>query len=76
MPQLLVRDLEADTVERLKLRAQRHGRSLQGEVKAILQAAATFSMRDAASAAEEWQRKLAGRAYSDSAEAIRADRER
>lgn len=76
MPQLLVRDLDTDTVERLKLRAQRHGRSLQGEVKAILQAAATFSMSEASSVAEGWQRKLAGRVYSDSAEDIREDRER
>jgi predicted HicB family RNase H-like nuclease len=42
MPQLLVRDLDPETVERLKLRARRHGRSLQGEVEAILEAAATF----------------------------------
>jgi len=45
-------------------------------VKAILQAAATFSMSEASSVAEGWQRKLAGRAYTDSAEAIREDRER
>jgi plasmid stability protein len=84
MPQLLVRDLDTGTVERLKLRAQRHGRSLQGEVKAILQAAATFSMGEAGSVAEQWQRKLApqtaagqaGSVYRDSAEAIREDRER
>ena len=76
MPQLLVRDLEPGTVERLKLRAQRHGRSLQGEVKAILQAAATFSMSEAGSVAEQWQSKLSGGAYHDSAEAIREDRER
>jgi plasmid stability protein len=76
MPQLLVRDLDAGTVERLKLRAQRHGRSLQGEAKAILQAAATFSMSEAGSVAEEWQRKLMAHAYRDSAETIREDRER
>ncbi len=76
MPQLLVRDLNAATVERLKLRAQRHGRSLQGEVKAILEAAATFSMSEAGSVAEGWQRKLAGGTYADSAEAIREDRGR
>jgi len=76
VPQLLVRDLDADTVERLKLRAQRHGRSLQGEVKAILQAAATFSMSEADAVAEGWQRKLAGGVYRDSAEALREDRER
>ena len=33
-------------------------------------------MSEAGSVAEEWQRKLAGGAYRDSAEAIRADRER
>ena len=76
MPQLLVRDLDTGTVERLKLRALHHGRSLQGEVKAILQAAATFSMSEAGSVAEGWQRKLAGGVYTDSAEAIREDRER
>lgn len=76
MSQLLVRDLDAGTVERLKLRAQRHGRSLQGEVKEILQAAATFSMGEAGGVAEQWQRKLSGGVYRDSAEAIREDRER
>jgi antitoxin FitA len=75
MPQLLVRDLDAGTLERLKLRAQRHGRSLQGEVKAILEAAATFSMSEASSVAEEWQRNLAGGVHTDSAGAIRQDRE-
>jgi len=76
MPQLLVRDLDAGTVERLKLRAQRHGRSLQGEVRAILAAAATFSMSEAGSVAEGWQRNLADGVHTDSAEAIRRDRER
>ena len=45
-------------------------------MKSILQAAATFSMSEASSVAEGWQRKLSGRAYTDSAEAIREDRER
>lgn len=76
MPQLLVRDLDAATVERLKLRAQRHGRSLQGEVKAILQAAATFTMSEASDVATGWQRKLSGRSYVDSAEGLAEDRER
>ncbi len=75
MPQLLVRDLDAGTLERLKLRAQRHGRSLQGEVRAIL-AAAAFSMSEASSVAAEWQRNLGGGVYTDSAEAICQDRER
>lgn len=76
MPQLLVRDLDASTMEQLKLRAQRHGRSLQGEVKAILQAAATYSMSEARDVAEQWQQRLAGGAFGDSAETIREDRQR
>lgn len=76
MPQLLIRDLDEDTIERLKLRARRHGRSLQDEAKAILQAAATLSMREASDLAAHWQSKLAGRTYTDSAQAIRQDRER
>jgi hypothetical protein len=49
---------------------------LQGEVKVILQAAATYSMSEAGSVAEQWQHKPSGGAYGDSAEAIREDRER
>ncbi len=74
MAQILIRDLDTDTVERLKSRARRHGRSLQGEVKAILEDAATYSMVEAAAVAERWQQALAGRDYGDSAAAIREDR--
>lgn len=76
MPRLLVRDLDAGTLERLKQRARQHGRSLQGEVRAILEAAVALSMSEASRVAEEWQRKLAGGAFTDSTEAIRQDRER
>ncbi len=77
MPQMLVRDLDPEVVERLKARARAHGRSLQKEVKSILEeAAATLSMGEAAEAAELWQRRLAGREHSDSAELVREDRER
>lgn len=53
MSHLLIKDLDMDTIERLKLRAQRHGRSLHEEVKAILRAAVTFSMCEARSVAEQ-----------------------
>ncbi|NPV07728.1 MAG: Arc family DNA-binding protein [Anaerolineae bacterium] len=76
MTDLLVRGLDSDIVERLKERARRHGRSLQSEVKAILEAAASYTMSEARAVSDEWQRRLAGATYSDSAEAIRADRER
>jgi plasmid stability protein len=76
MAQVLVRDLDSMVVERLKIRARHHGRSLQGEVKAILEAAAPLSMSEARGLAEEWQRRLAGRIQGDSSELIREDRER
>lgn len=77
MPQVLVRDLDEVTVERLKERARRHGRSLQREAKAILEEAANApTMADARAAAERVRRRFAGRVFSDSAELVREDRER
>ena len=75
MTQLLIRDMQVETVQRLKARAKRHGRSLQGEVKAILEAAAGYSMQEARAVSEGWAARLAGRGFSDSAELIREDRE-
>lgn len=77
MPQVLVRDLDAAVVERLKQRARRHGRSLQKEAKAILEAAAiTMSMEEARQVADAWQLRFGDRQFDDSAELILEDRER
>lgn len=77
MARILVRDLDDATVARLKERAARGGRSLQKEVKAILEdAARSFSMDEARQNAEEWRRRLAGKTFSDSSDLIRQDRER
>lgn len=76
MSQMLVRDLDPEVIERLKARAHSHGRSLQKEVKAILEeAAATLSMSEAAEVSGLWRERLAGREHGDSAELIREDRE-
>jgi plasmid stability protein len=76
MAQVLVRDLDSELIERLKSQARRHGRSLQGEVKAILESAASYSMMEARHIAEQWRQRLAGQMVSDSADLIREDRER
>ena len=76
MTQLLIRDMQAETVQRLKARARRHGRSLQGEVKVILEAAAGYSMQEARAVSEGWAVRLDGREFSDSADLVREDRER
>jgi len=59
----------------LKERARISGRSLQQQVKDILvRAATTLTMDEARRLSETWQRRLAGRSFSNSAELIREDR--
>jgi len=76
MPQILVRDLDDVLVERLKRQAKRNHRSLQGEVKAILIESARMTPEEMLSAAENWQRRLAGGKFSDSSRLVRRDRGR
>jgi plasmid stability protein len=80
MAQLLIRDLKETTIRRLKGLAKRHGRSLQGEVKLIVEEAAESKMTwsEFRSKARQWQERLAatGVQFGDSAELIREDRER
>lgn len=76
MAQVLVRDLDDKVIERLKARAQQHGRSLQVELKTILEQAARNDLEAARQAAERLRRKLAGRKFSDSAALIAEDRRR
>lgn len=76
MAQILVRDLDTALVDRLKGQAEQHGRSLQGEVKAILEASARLSPSEAREIAGRWRQRLAGRIQGDSTQLIREDRER
>ncbi|WP_447974453.1 FitA-like ribbon-helix-helix domain-containing protein [Nitrospira sp. Kam-Ns4a] len=77
MAQVLVRQLDDKVVERLKRRAKEHGRSLQSEVKAILEEAAP-DYEAAWKRIERFQKRLKapGRRFTDSAELIREDRDR
>ena len=76
MAQVLVRDLDPEVVGRLKEQARQHGRSLQGEVRSILERAAeTYTMSEAREVSRRWQERFAGRRFSDSAELIREDRD-
>jgi plasmid stability protein len=77
MPNVLVREIDDRDLELLKRRAQASGRSLQAELKRILELAARASDEDAARAlAEQVSAALAGRPHPDSADLIRADRDR
>jgi antitoxin FitA len=76
MGSILVRGLDQKTIERLKERARLNGRSLQQEVKALLEhAAETLTMREARRLSEQWTRRLGEQSNSDSAPLIREDRE-
>ncbi|UVT14634.1 MAG: hypothetical protein H8K04_12335 [Nitrospira sp.] len=79
MAQVLVRNLNDRVVARLKKRARTRGRSLQAEVKTILEEAAKDDMpgdfwKEADRIRE--QLKRSGRKFSDSAALIREDRDR
>ena len=76
MAQILVRDLEEQTVERLKSRAKRGGRSLQAEVKSILEQAAVLDAESALKLARRIRRRHGGRRFDDSAKLIRRERTR
>ena len=76
MPQLLVRNQDEDTITRLKALARRHGRSLQGQVKIVLEEAATLPAGEVSALVEKWQRRLTRRRFSDSAGIIRKNRGR
>ena len=76
MAQLLIRDLDVETIERLKARAKLHRRSLQGEVRLILEKEAAAGRDDPWALAERIRAAFGGRIFSDSAELIREDRGR
>jgi antitoxin FitA len=76
MPSILVRGLDPRTIRHLKERARRNGRSLQQEVKEIIErAVGMLTMNEARRLSERWQHRLGGRSFSDSVRLIREDRD-
>jgi len=76
MPDVLVRGVDPGVLEALKGRAKQHGRSLQLELKLILEQAARVNMIDARAAAERIRRSLRKGKHSDSAALLAEDRAR
>ena len=76
MSQVLVRRLDPTLLERLKARARRNGRSLQAELKAILEAASEGDLLDARLVADRIRSALKGRGTSDSGTSQAEDRRR
>lgn len=73
---VLIRDLDASVVQKLKRRAARQGRSLQAELREVLEESSRLDWASAWAAADRIRRRLAGRTFSDSTELIRQDRDR
>ncbi len=67
MAQLLVRQLDDATVQRLKDRARRNGRSMEAEVRAILADAVMEPTEEML----KIRQALAGKRFSDSSELVR-----
>ena len=76
MPDVLVRDIDLDVLEALKGRAKQHGRSLQVELKSILDQAARVDMLDSRATAARIRRALRKGKHSDSAALLAEDRAR
>lgn len=76
MAQVLVRDLDDAVVARLKERARERGRSLQAELKALLEREARTSRAAALTFAAKMRKQLSGRKHSDSARLLAEDRAR
>jgi plasmid stability protein len=76
MGQVLVRNLPTEVVRKLKMRAQQHRRSLQEELKDILEQAAQQNAKDVQAKVNQVRKLFAGRKFGDSSDLIRQDRAR
>jgi plasmid stability protein len=75
MATALVRDLDDEVYERLKVRAAGNNRSLEAELREILVLASKqVDMAKARAAAEAMRRRLEGRPHSDSGEMLAEER--
>ncbi|UCF31269.1 MAG: Arc family DNA-binding protein [bacterium] len=70
MPDVLVRDLSPETLRNLKNRARRNGRSMQSELKSIIESAAQAEFIDAEILSARIRRMIGGREHTDSAELV------
>ena len=76
MADILIRGVDETTLRRLKSRAKRHGRSLQGEAKLLLEEAAGISGDEVSTMLSTWRKRFAGRKLTKSVDLIRKDRSR
>ncbi|MGH6900405.1 MAG: FitA-like ribbon-helix-helix domain-containing protein [Geminicoccaceae bacterium] len=76
MAQILVRKLPDAVVDRLKTRAKRNNRSLEAEVRAILEASVAQDKARFLERAAAMRAQLSGRHHTDTLKLLREDRDR
>jgi len=76
MAQVLVRGVEDKIVKRLKAQARRHHRSLEAELRDIIESSVKYTTAEAVEVSRRLRAKFKGRVFSDSANLIREDRDR
>jgi plasmid stability protein len=76
MAQVLIRNLKGDVVKALKKMSHEEGRSLQSELKEILERAAEAYLVDYKKDLSRLQKLFSKRRLSDSTASLRADRGR
>ena len=74
MAELVIKDVDDATLEKLAKQAEAFGRSLQEELRIILNRAAQFA--EVRRSAADMRAKLSGRHHTDSVELLREDRSR
>ncbi len=76
MAQVVIRNIDAAAIARLKARAARKGVSLEGELRTIITEAAHRDRDEDVERARTLRSRLGGRRHSDSTRLIREDRDR
>jgi plasmid stability protein len=75
MANVLVRNLNDDTLKELKTAAKAHGRSLQAEIHEVLRNASVRRLAETRRLSAQWLKRLGGSRHGDSTASIRADRQ-
>jgi hypothetical protein len=75
MPNVLVRDLDAEVLKQLKAAAKANRRSLQAEIHDVLRRASTRNLAETRRLSARWLKRLSRSGHSDSAQLIRQDRD-
>ena len=75
MGQILIRNLDDEAIEAHRRRAKAHGRSLEQELRTLIESAASYSVEEKLAIAEYAQSLTPAGAPSNAVDLIREDRE-